>query len=876
MDCPLPRRERFLDRVCRGNIELRRQVCELLAHSPPDDDWLESPVPGAAGELLEVAQWVGQRGTIGPYRIDGLVAVGGMGVVLRGVDESSPAPVPVAIKLLRRSIWTGRTLRAFRREQRLLRQLNHPNISRFIDAGLSPEGQPYLVMEFVSGLPLDEYARASGPSLSNLLRLFRTICLAVHHAHQHLIVHRDLKPANILVAEGGTAGREVPGGVEPQSSPVPVAPQTPAPQVKIIDFGIAKLLQERAASEDTKTETLRDAMTLQFSSPEQIRGEPITTATDIYSLGVILYELLAGRPPYDLAGRSRYEAEKLICEASVPAPGAARGSLISSGRKPWGAALDRIVLMAMHKEPSRRYASAEQLAEDIRRYLDGSAVLAYRPRPLERAAATIRKHRVAFGVAAISFLLVSTLAVVSAFMARAATRARDREARAREVAQRISGFMGELLARAYPPERGPPDVGLRMLDDASALVQRELADQPAIAADIYAQIGDAYSHMRRQTQAVANYRRAVDEHRRSGQPDEAKLADCLSALGSLLSYGDDEAGLACEQEALDIRRRLYGDEDLRVADSLHGVAFALTRSARPPRYQEAESLYQKALGLRQRLGAAQSPAIARNLHALAALARHQGRPEEAAVLYARALELSRQVLTSADPRLIDCLNDYAFCLMDLRRHAEAEVLLRESLDLTSRTLGDVAAASVHGHLAHAAQYRADRPAAWRAMHRALARLCRALATQRGGESARHWLGLEDFFERAPAELQQSAIAEFVSSAPASYAPGDLPPSLWARLMDNLAGLVAEDQPDAFAEGLSRESLRLLDAHHPKDDLTRAAYEQTLAGILLSQGRRAEAEQLLEHAVEALRVGRGPDHHETRTAIARLDLARNQS
>lgn len=839
IDRPAHRRERLLDRACKGDAELRRQVCDLLARENASDEWLASPVPGAATNLLELSQLIGRGGYIGRYRVGEVIAVGGMGVVLRGIDESAEMPRPVAIKMLPRGLCTRRTLRAFRREQRLLEQLDHPNITRLLDSGLSPDGQPFIVMEYVDGRPIDAFLRASAMSIADRLSLFRSVCLAVHYAHQNLIVHRDLKPGNILVSEGGV--------------------------VKLLDFGIAKLLEKNPHPGGSQTETMMDAMTLQYCSPEQIRGEPITTATDVYSLGVILYELLAGRPPYELARASRYEAEKTICEMTPLSPSAAA----EAGRAEWGSALDRIVTMAMHKEPRRRYASAEQFAEDIRRYLDGSTVMAYKPGRFERALGLLRKHSVAFGVAAASFVIVCTLAVVLAFTAHSATVSRDREMKARQVSQRINGFMNELLATARPDRLGASVAGLQVLSDASALVERELGDQPEIAAGVYMQIADTYFNLRRDTEAIGNYRSALACLRRGEKVDRKLLARCLGSLGAALSYRDDVEGLTLQREALEIHRGIYGDRDLRVAVSMHGVAFALTRCARPPRYEEAETLYRAALDMRRELGAGESAATAENLHALAALMRHQNRLEESAEQYAQALAMSRRVLRPLDGQLIDCINDYAACLRDLGRNDEAEALVRESVDLTTRALGEMTASCTLSRLASMTRMRGDAGGAWKLMNTALAQLSGAIRPGQLGQAADRWRTMTRALEEKTSRPQIEAYREFIALAPLDYSPGHLPPSTCCCVLGHLAELAVQEGEYDLAERISREAVRILDANDPESRGVRVRLQQTLADGLVGLGRTSEAHSLLTDVHNTLQESRGPEHRDTRAVAERI-------
>lgn len=844
-DCAPPRRARFLDRACRGDSALRQAVDELIGREPPDEDWLAAPVPGAATHALAWSGVLGAMTRIGRYRIDGVIAVGGMGIVLKAADDSAERPVTVAIKLLPPGRDSRKMLRAFRREQRLLDQLDHPNIGRILEMGTCNDGRPYFVMEYVDGVPIDEYVRTCSLPMNERLELFRAVCLAVHYAHQNLIVHRDLKPGNILVGAGGV--------------------------IKLLDFGIAKLLTDQPAA--SATETMMDAMTPRYSSPEQIRGEPISTATDIYSLGVVLYELIAERLPYDLGGASRYEAERIISEQNPIAPSSAYCIAHPDQRLPRCLALDRIVAMAMHKEPRRRYASAEQLAEDIRRYLDGSTVMAYKAGRFERALTILRKHRIAFGVATASFVIISGLAVFSALSARSANLAREREARARQVSQKINGVMTELLALAGPTHLGATPAGLHVLEEASALTARELADQPEVAAGIHQQIGTTYNSLRRRSEAIRSYRQAIECYRRSEPVDRAKLADSLVSLGSALCFRDDEEGLPLQREALAIRRELFGEEHLLVAQSLHAVAFALTRCARPARYDEAEGLYRQALAMRQRLGAGESDAAAENLHAIAALLRHQGKLEASADQYEQALALTRRALPPLDTQLINCIEDYAHCLMDLGRLDRAEELLRESMTLNAQAMGEAATVVPLTYLVDVSCARGDHATAWRNLHLALARFGRTAMPQTGDSAAARWRALMGRFEAQPNAAMPEAYGEFIALAPVAYSPSALSPDLYASLLDQTAELLAGDGHAAMAERLARETLRTVDTHDPASKMTRVRYCRTLADALIGLGRIEEARTLLVDVESALRATRGPSHRETQTVARRLaDLA----
>jgi serine/threonine protein kinase len=283
--------------------------------------------PACAVEASELV--IGRR--IGQYRVTGVIGTGGTGTIYRAVRDDHEYQKEVAIKVVKRGMDLDAVLFRFRRERQILARLEHPNIARLIDGGLTEDGQPYFVMEFVEGRPLTDYC-ADKP-LKDRLHLFRQACAGVQYAHQNLIVHRDLKPANILATKDGTA--------------------------KLLDFGLAKALSPDEAPQQTFT--MVRTLTPDYASPEQVRGEVTTTASDIYSLGAVLYELVSGQRAHQFKNRTTAEVERVICMTDPP---------------PLAGELGNIVQMAMHKEPQRRYATLEQLSEDVRRYLDGLPVLA--------------------------------------------------------------------------------------------------------------------------------------------------------------------------------------------------------------------------------------------------------------------------------------------------------------------------------------------------------------------------------------------------------------------------------------------------------------------------------------------------------------------
>jgi tetratricopeptide (TPR) repeat protein len=379
-------RPAFFQRTCGDDEELRREVESLLESHGQAGTFLDQEIQFVPGDLVEESASTLRLGeVVDRYRIIREIGRGGMGAVYLAERADAEYEKQVAIKLIKRGMDTDSVLRHFRNERQILAGFDHPNIARLFDGGTTESGLPYFVMEYVDGLPIDEYCYKYARSISERLKLFREACAAVSYAHRHLVIHRDIKRTNILVT----------------ADAVP----------KLLDFGIAKILQQGDGAQPPATMTGLRLMTPECASPEQIRGEPVTTASDVYSLGVVLYELLTGSSPYRFTSRALRDVERAITEQeptrpSRAAPESNRKSEIAN-RKFLRGDLDNIVLMALRKEPDRRYQSVEQFSEDIRRHLEARPVLARKDTIGYRAAKFIRRNKAV--VAAASLLFVSLL-----------------------------------------------------------------------------------------------------------------------------------------------------------------------------------------------------------------------------------------------------------------------------------------------------------------------------------------------------------------------------------------------------------------------------------------------------------------------------------
>ncbi|MEO8803098.1 MAG: serine/threonine-protein kinase [Rudaea sp.] len=518
-------RAAFLQRECATNAALRSEIQALLDADAAAGDFLSQPL-GAPDDRI------GER--LGAYRLVRAIGSGGMGTVYLAERADGAYTKPVAIKLL---LFDAGDLRArFAIEQRILGAFSHAHIANLLDIGVDANGAPFLVMEYVEGRSITAYAHDQKLDTRTRVQVFLKILDAVQTAHAHLIVHRDIKPGNVLVDAHG----------EP----------------KLLDFGIAKLLGDNAPS---ATRTGLGPLTPEYASPEQVRGDPVGIGSDIYSLGVLLYELVAGERPYQLANSRASVIEHVVCELDPPRPSRHLDSRHIGGSV---RDLDAIVLKALEKSARNRYASCAAFADDLVRWLDGIDVLARQPVLVERAARFARRHRFAVavaGTASLALLLGSAIALWQAHIARAQTQIAQAE---RDRAQRINHFLTDMLGAANPAELGRKATVIQVLDRARHLADQELADDPTLASSAQLTLAQTYRALGDLNTAQVVGSQALESARRIG--DSATIIDAESTLGNVYF---DKGNI---RQAQDLYRQARADA-VAQGDQLHKgtTAFAL-------------------------------------------------------------------------------------------------------------------------------------------------------------------------------------------------------------------------------------------------------------------------------------------------------------
>lgn len=681
-------RHAFVLQSCGADESLRAQLEALLACdaggaivTQADDPLAASIAATAASHFDSTAPWIGQR--VGNYRILHELGRGGMGSVYLAERDDREYESRVAIKLIL-GFPSPAALERLRRERQVLAGLVHPHIARLLDGGTTPEGQPYLVIEYVDGLPLARWWAERRPPLALRLRLFQQLCQAVHHAHQNLIVHRDLKPANVMVR----------------------ADDTPA----LLDFGIAKLTAADASAE--RVTELR-AFTVDYASPEQLSGAPVTTASDIYGLGLILYELLCGKP-YKSGGHTASWRE------SRPARVARQAEMawVRDDAARMDGDLDHLVRKALAEEPERRYSSAAAMAAEIERYLAGLPLEAGPDRLGYRFGKFVRRHRVGVAAAALALagmLGLSAWLAVERARAFRAERLAQREAR---TANQVTEFLLGLFKDVDPENARGRDISAReLLDKGSERLAGTLGDEPAVRSRLLGALGTIYTSLGRPARSVELINEALSLARASGA-DPRHLAQILNEL--CRAYYDEseyaKARASCE-ESLSLREASLpaGDPDVGHGHDLLGLV-----DQGQGNFAAAERHYRQALAIFAAAGAEHREDVASTSHNLAFLSAQRGDYAAARGQYAQALETKRALYGDAHPLTLNSLNGLAQseqALGDLesaRGHFEQVLALRVKVqgaqsvptghahnDLAAvlQDLGDYASAEQHYRIA---------------------------------------------------------------------------------------------------------------------------------------------------------------------------------
>jgi len=654
-DLPPSQQSVFLRSACGNDEELFAHVLAMLEEDQQSASLLDRQLAEVAHETLEQERPAPTPAReFGPYRVLRLLGEGGMGVVY--LAERTDLGNQVAVKLLRDSWLSPARRERFSAEQKTLAQLNHPSIARLYDADTLPDGTPWFAMELVDGVPLTEYCRKHSCEIAERLQLFRRVCEAVRFAHQNAVIHRDLKPSNILVKADGT--------------------------VKLLDFGIAKQIESLDVSVDQTMTALR-LMTPAYAAPEQIRGDRIGIQTDVYSLGVILYELLTEQLPYDLSNLTPAEAATVIVghEPGKPSVAARRsGGLANISKAAWGD-LDVLCLTAMHKDPRRRYQSVEAVIRDIDHYLKEEPLDA-RPDSLRyRAGKFVGRHRRGvIASALVTTLLLGMAAFFTVRLAKAHNAALEEAART----QRVQRFMMNLFQGGDEAAGPSDDLKVITLVDRGVQEADALNSDPRVQAELYATLGGIYQKLGKLDRADSLLSKSLQQRKSLFGTDSPEAAESLIELGQLRA---DQAKLEDAEklirQGLNIDKRRLPADHPAVAKAMIALGNVLSQRGS---YDEAIRTLQDAVNLQSRTNAAPAD-VANGLSALADANYRAGHYDVCNSLYRRLLEMHRQQYGDRHPLVAQDLGNLGAIQDDLGYYSEAEKFKRQALDITEAYYG---------------------------------------------------------------------------------------------------------------------------------------------------------------------------------------------
>jgi len=867
IDLPAEKSAEALDRLHGDDPALHQQIAAILATDQAVEGYLSRT--GRQGMMEEAAEGLDfelpllSGRVLGPWRLLHQIGRGGMGSVYVGERADGAFEQRVAIKFLGRGIASPELLVRFRQERQILARLEHPNIARLVDGGVTEDGLWWFAMEYVDGLPITAWCEAHRASTRSALELFQQVCRAVQYAHRNLVIHRDLKPSNILVSAAG--------------------------EVKLLDFGIAKILEPEGSGTGGSAEPIGAprapeealltavAMTPTYAAPEQIRGEPPTTATDVYALGVVLYEMLTETRPYQLKTGSLEEIRRAVLDEE-PEPPSARRKRAGIGRD-----LDNIVLTAMRKEPERRYPSVEALSDDVQRHLEGGAVRASGRTFRYLASKFVRRNRVPVAATALVLLALSVGLYATA-------RQRDLAKLEAAKATELKEFALNLFRVSAPEAGAGARVTARELLDRGALrVERELKGHPAIQAEMWDLLGSVYKTLDLFPQAAGMFRKSVATRRTlRGQPDSL-LSNSIRELGSCIyENGDLAAGEPLLREAMAIDRKRYGEVHQRVAIAAGELAVLLNRMGRTAeaeslfhhviridsltvgmnhtntatdlanlgmllyydsRYQDAVPYVARALAIRERLVGRRHIETATGIDQLASCLAGVGETDSAIALGKEALSIRRQWLAPDHPDIAHSLSNTGSTMRDAGQFEEGERLMREALAIRLRSLDPKDPTIAQSHNDLAVVFYRERQLDSAAVHfdQAIRVWAHTLPlTHPNVLTCRGNLGvvLRETGHYAEAEKQlRDVLAERVRTLPADHL--DL-----ASTEYHLARLLVTTSRSAEGEPLLRHAIKVRRAELPEDDPRVAEVELTLGNGLVAMGRVAEGRSLIRKSIDS--------------------------
>jgi non-specific serine/threonine protein kinase/serine/threonine-protein kinase len=824
-------RSAFLDQACSTNERLRREIDSLLAAYEEagglsGGPWEASPYKPATPSQM-----------IGPYRLIRELGVGGMGQVWLA-EQTSPVVRQCALKLIKAGIYDDDAVRRFHLERQSLALMEHPAVAKVFDAGTTPAGQPYFAMEYVDGLPINEYCDRNKLGIRERLQLFIQVCEGVQHAHQKAIIHRDIKPSNILVID--VDGK---------------------PQPRIIDFGLAKTPISATDGETLFTRLGALMGTPGYMSPEQADPKvyDIDTRSDVYSLGVVLYELLTGFLPFNAARFKWQSLDEMMRELREQTPqrpstkvGANRDSLAERAEnratepdilpKQLRGDLDWITMKALEKERDRRYGSPAELASDIERYLQNLPILARPASAGYRLRKYIRRHRLAVGIGVAAAALAAAFAINQAVQLRRITRERDR-------ADRITDFMTNIFKVSNPSEaRGNTITAREILDKSSQQIESELGQDAEVRSQLLSVMATTYASLGLYARAHDLAQRALDIRQREFGPNDPKTLASMSQMGLILyREGHDRDAENLLRSAIDREKRGLGAENDLTLDSEDALATVLGREGRNP---EVEKLARELIPIESRKFGPESPQALRFMTGLASALRGETRYAEAETELRQALAIQVRTLGKNHPSTIASMHNLANILQEEGKNDEAEAMYRETLSLAQRVLGPEHPETASTMLTLANDIRGDdrRRAEAEALYRKALEIELRVAGPENSDTTRAEEGLANLLSTEGHYLEAEKLLLNVLAVRQRVLGPDHTDTLITEY--NVSEVWFHESRLADSERLIRETLKSQTRVLGPEDPDTLASMALLARILNAENRPEEAEEQARKAFTA--------------------------
>lgn len=792
----------LIDEWSQGDDQLKKKIQAHADANRNARDFVEE----LQKKVYSLAKSTFETGIHEPEQIEGYHIIkklgSGASAVVYLVED--PSGQKAALKLLRGSAIDTHFRQRFDSERYILSRLNHNNIARMIEGGISEKGIPYVVMEYVDGTPIDVWCNKNKLSVRKRIKLFQDVCRAVHYAHQNLLVHRDIKPEHVLITTSG--------------------------EIKLIDFGIAKLLEpDESEFQALHTHTGIRVMTPEFASPEQVRGETVTTASDIYSLGVLLYLLLTGKHPYRFKTTSMLEVERLVCEQEPERPsdsvmGDSADSEQSRLQKVIKGDLDRIILMAMRKEAGLRYSSAQSLADDLENYLKNEPVIARAPTIRYRVDKFIRRHKIPVVAAIFALIALSAGLAGTLWQAKQAQQNAEIAEIQAQRAEQVATFLAEMFQESDPTKANDGTITAReMLDKGFEKVQAELAEQPAVKAQMLGIIGKVYQNLGLFDQSLAALEESVDLFREVGESSTQYISSLLELGNIQYRRGQLDLAEVTIEEVLELNTAYYGPDHPEVASVMNTLALIYEGNGN---FEAAIATIRQVIDIR-RIQSEPGHNLAANLNNLAIMLHRTGELEESDLLFREAVEVVEDIWGDNHPYMAFTLNGYAGLHQQRGLYAEAETDLLRALEIGRSVFPET-----HPFIAVV-----------------LHNLGKLFEETGDGSNA-------EFYYRSGLDLRRSSL-------PAGH------PDI-ASSLDGLALLLIETERADEAVPLLREALEIRRNSYQEDDWRIAQVEAHLGRSLLKLDRFREAEELLVKSYEALKNSRGEDDLHTKNVQSDLE------